>query len=176
MARLEALVQAIEAKLPLRSSKLIQIHRSLARGLEIHLNARPEEVADQLHLLRRLHIARPEMPYPRLFLGRILSLEERYEEARTLLSGIRGQLQDRTRVLNLRARCSEILGLTAESEDLFRRSLRSKPDQADMHFRLGRLIFLRLVDQQLSPAFQDQEETRRARSVGFREDEMGASG
>lgn len=154
LLRLTALVSAVEAAVPLDRELAASVHRTLADGLHVRMNATARDILEKLGLLERLHLARPELGYPRLYLARVLTLEGRYGEARDLLAGIRGGFADRTRVLNLRGRCAEMLGLDAEAEQLFLGSLARNGDQADIHFRVGRLALDRLAPGRVRPAFR----------------------
>jgi tetratricopeptide (TPR) repeat protein len=159
----ETLVDALVSRLPMSRESAARAHRVLAKGLEVRLGNLPTEGLDIRRLLLRLHVGRPELPYPRLYLARLYSMEERYEDAAEILNGLRGDLAFRTRVLNLRGRCAELLGRCEQAEAYFAESLKRRPDQADVHFRVGRLMFLRVLDE--TGQANAEEETQRSRSL-----------
>jgi Tfp pilus assembly protein PilF len=112
----------------------------LAVALEVDLNANPAEVEHLRPYLERLQAARPRSGFPVWQLGRYHYLRNDYSSARHYLEQVTGHLASSPRLLNLRAACSERLGDHIGALDQYRRSLAQDPAQADIHFRIGRVL------------------------------------
>ena len=145
-ARLEFLVKLIECRVPMVAGSAQSIHEALGKALRVTTKSSDPEVKARLPFLQRLHVARPELAYPRLYIARAYALIERYEEALDLLSGVHGSAALRANVLNLRGRCAELVHRMDEAEECFLRSLAANGEQADIHFRAGRIALRRAVD------------------------------
>lgn len=139
-------VAFLDTEVPCPAELRGRIVTLLSERLSIRLDSDRHEAEPLVPLLERLHRARPKLAFPRLYLGRWACLQERYADARDLLAGIGGRLAERPKVLNLRGRCAELLALESEAEQLFARSLDVRDDQADIHFRVGRLVLHRALD------------------------------
>lgn len=126
------------------------VRRALARLAEsLRFPGPPGEAdAGKVLLLERLHRARPQLAFPRLYLGRHRYRHRDYLGARHFLDGIQGGLAGQAAVVTLRARCAERLGDTAAALALYRQAIERHPRLPAPNFWLGRL----LQDLSLAPA------------------------
>lgn len=125
---------------PLDDALRVPLHRTLSFALQVRLTTPIEEARAREDHLRRLHVARPNLAFPRLYLGRLCYLERDYESARALLAEVPGRLASNPKVLNVRARSAEKLNKPEEALELYGRSLDSDRHQPHVHFRIGRLL------------------------------------
>ncbi|MAG57888.1 MAG: hypothetical protein CMJ83_16510 [Planctomycetes bacterium] len=118
----------------------VRLNQILSYALHIRLTTPLETARALVPRLQELHAIRPKLTFPRLYLGRFHYLERRFDEARELLCGIQGRLATSPKVLNIRARCAEKLGLAEEAIEVYRTSLVQDNHQPHVHFRVGRLL------------------------------------
>ena len=119
------------------------MNQVLSYALHVRLTTPVDEAKARAPWLERIHRCRPKLTFPRLFLGRLRYLERDYGRARELLEGVSGRLASNTKVLNVRGRCAEKLGKSAEALELYSRSLAEDQHQPHVHFRIGRLMLAR---------------------------------
>ena len=112
----------------------------LAAILEVDLDGDIAEAERMRPLLERLQEARPAAVFPAYQLGRYYYHKREFASARHHLDKVTGPLARTSRLLNLQARCAEKLGSHQTALDRYRRSLSADPNQADIHFCIGRLL------------------------------------
>lgn len=137
---LDTYVAAIESGVALERPVRERLNQILAFTLHVRLNSPPATVAHLVPLLERLHRARPQLNFVRLYLGRYHYLRREYATARTYLEPVDGRLGSSPKVLNVLGRSCEKLGLAAEAADSYRRSLEADSHQPHIHFRIGRVL------------------------------------
>lgn len=130
----------LEARGSLDEALRLRLNQILSFALHVRLNSKPEKIRPVVPLLERLHHIRPNLTFPRLYLGRWHYLCGRFREARTYLRDLAGRLGDSPKVLNIRGRSAEKLDLLDEALDLYRRSLAHDRHQPHVHFRAGRIL------------------------------------
>lgn len=144
LAALEQYVSYIEAHGRMDDALRTRLNQILSYGLHVRLSSPNDKVRPLLALLDRLHRSRPHLTFPRLYLGRLHYLDRNWALARELLGGLSGRMSEGPKVLNLRGRCAEKLGLFDEARALYRQSLTCNHHQPHIHFRLGRVLLLQI--------------------------------
>jgi uncharacterized protein HemY len=137
---LDLYVAAIESGVALERPVRERLNQILAFSLHVRLNSTAASTAHLVPLLERLHRARPQLNFVRLYLGRYHYLRREYATARTYLEPIDGRLGSSPKVLNVLGRCCEKLGLAAQAAESYRRSLAEDFHQPHIHFRIGRVL------------------------------------
>lgn len=113
--------------------------RRLQRILRIRLTDRRAEIVWRMEMLRRLRKARPEINFPKLYLGRGHYVRDEFREAIGHLEALSGAAAETNNVLNMLGRCHEKLGDLTSARAAYEKSLREDAGQAGVHFRLGRI-------------------------------------
>ncbi len=117
--------------------RMLQI---LAYALHVDPETPTADVLRILPSMERLRRLRPQMTFPRLYLGRWCYRNRQWSRVVSELLGISGKLAESPKVLNLLARSLEKLGRLMEAAKVYRDSLAADRQQAGIHFRLGRVL------------------------------------
>ena len=113
--------------------------RRLQHILRIRLTERPAEVVWRMEMLLKLHAVRPDINFPKLYLGRAHYLLREYQDAIEYFDALAGSPAETASVLNVVGRCHEKLGNLGAARAAYEKSLRINGDQAGILFRLGRI-------------------------------------
>ena len=123
------------------------IHRVLAQSLYVAIDESPSRFDGRVLLLERLSTVTPDLPFVRVYLGRYAYLRGDFNTAARHLAAVRGSAASSPKVLTLLGRACEKLGRVEEATAAYIASLTANRRQAAVHFRLGRLLLARYVDQ-----------------------------
>lgn len=117
-----------------------QVLKRLQGLLRIRLTDQRENFRWRMDPLAALHRVAPEINYPKLYLARGYYILEKWSEAIAFLSQLTGTADETFDVLNILGRAHEKLGQFNEARAAYERSLRLTPQQAGIHFRIGRIL------------------------------------
>ena len=123
------------------------IHRVLAQSLYVAIDESPSRFDGRVALLDRLSSVSPDLPFVRVSLGRYAYLRGDFSTAARHLAAVRGSAASSPKVLTLLGRACEKLGRVEEATAAYIASLAANRRQVAVHFRLGRLLLARYVDQ-----------------------------
>jgi hypothetical protein len=139
-------VDALEAGALIDAAVRRGVLRVLSVGLYVGMGEAPSRFDGRARLLARLAVVAPSLPFVRLYLGRYEYLRGSFAAASSHLSAVTGSAASSPKVLNLLGRASEKTGDADAAVASYAASLTADRRQAAIHFRLGRLLLARFVD------------------------------
>jgi predicted Zn-dependent protease len=120
--------------------------RVLAHGLYVASDETPSRFDGRVTLLERLAAAGVNPPFVGVYLGRHAYLRGDFARAARFLGSVGGRAAERPKVLTLLGRALEKLGRIDEACSAYAASLAADRRQAGVHYRLGRLLLAKYVD------------------------------